>query len=98
MLSGVMPAGGLAVFHIRLLPTWGAPRSGTLEVNCALAKVPYERRTEGIRLIFEGSGKEFDEEISGRALFMLMNPGARAGAEVPGARVDQDVPQPEPNR
>lgn len=75
MLSGSVPAGGLAVFRIRLLPTWGASRTATLQVNCAIGSVPSEHRTEGIRLSFEG-GIEFDEEVSGRTLFVLT--GARA--------------------
>jgi hypothetical protein len=76
MLSGPMPAGGLAVFRIRLLPMWGASRIATLQVNCALGKVPDEHPTEGIRLVFEGGGGEFDQEISGRTMFVLTRPGA----------------------
>ena len=77
MLSGPMPAGGLAVFRIRLVPMWGLSRSARLQVNCALGKVPDERQTEGIRLTFEGGG-EFDQEISGRTLFVLTRSGATA--------------------
>jgi hypothetical protein len=76
MLSGSMPAGGLAVFRIRLLPMWGSSRSAVLQVNCALGKVPDERQMEGIRLTFEGGGGEFDQEISGRTMFVLTKPGA----------------------
>ena len=47
-----------------------------LQVNCALGKVPEEPRTEGIRLTFEGSGGEFDQEISGRTIFDLTKSGA----------------------
>jgi hypothetical protein len=75
MLSGPMPAGGLGVFRIRLLPIWGASKTALLQVNCALGKVPDEHQTEGIRLALEG-GSEFDQEISGRALFVLTRPGA----------------------
>jgi hypothetical protein len=60
MFSGSMPAGGLAVFRIRLLPLWGVPRTATLEVNCALGKVPDEHQTEGIRLTFQKVA-EYDE-------------------------------------
>ena len=49
-----MPAGGLAVLRIRLLPMWGPPRNAVLQVNCALGKVPEERQTEGIRLTLRG--------------------------------------------
>jgi hypothetical protein len=77
MLSGPMPAGGLAVFRIRLVPMRGLMRTARLQVNCALGKVPDEHQTEGIRLAFEGGG-EFDQEISGSALFVLTRPGASA--------------------
>ena len=78
MLSGPMPAGGLAVFRIRLVPMWGLSKTARLQVNCALGRVPDERQTEGIRLAFEGAGSEFDQEISGRTLFVLTKPGATA--------------------
>jgi hypothetical protein len=83
MLSGPMPAGGLAVFRIRLLPMWGVSKTATLQVNCALGKVPDERPTEGIRLAFEGGGGEFDEEVSGRAMFVLTRPGTSSAAKSP---------------
>ena len=54
MLSGSMPAGGLAVFRIRLLPVRGLAKTATLEVNCALGKVPPEHPVEGISLAFAG--------------------------------------------
>jgi hypothetical protein len=90
MFSGSMPAGGLAVFRIRLLPVLGVSRTATLQVNCALGKVAPERSVEGIRLAFEGGGAEFDEEISGRALFLLMRPGASAAAKAPTPEVDTE--------
>jgi hypothetical protein len=77
MLSGPMPAGGLSVFRIRLLPMWGPSKSAILQVNCALGNVPDQHPTEGIRLAFEGGGVEFDEEISGRTMFVLSRPGAQ---------------------
>jgi hypothetical protein len=83
MLSGSMPAGGLAVFRIRLLPMWGASRTATLQVNCALGKVPDEHPTEGIRLAFEGGGAAFDEEVSGRTMFILTRPGTIPAAKPP---------------
>jgi len=88
MLSGSMPAGGLAVIRIRLLQMWGPSRNAVLQVNCALGKVPDERPTEGIRLAFEGRGTEFDEEVSGRALFLLTRPGASAAAKAAVPDVD----------
>jgi hypothetical protein len=98
MFSGSMPAGGLAVLRIRLLPVLGIAKNATLQVNCALGKVPDEHPTEGIRLAFEGRGVEFDEEISGRALFLLTRPGASAAAKAPAPEVDTkpapaEVPQ-----
>jgi hypothetical protein len=88
MFPGAMPAGGLAVFRIRLLPIWGVPKTATLEVNCALGKVPEERQTEGIRLAFEGGRVEFDEEVSGRTLFLLTRPGASAAPKAPPRESD----------
>jgi hypothetical protein len=88
MFSGSMAAGGLAVLRIRLLPVLGLAKNATLEVNCALGKVPPEHQVEGIRLAFEGGGAEFDEEISGRVLFLLTRPGASAAAKAPAPEAD----------
>jgi hypothetical protein len=88
MFSGSMPAGGLAVLRIRLLPVLGFAKNATLQVNCALGKVPDEHPTEGIRLGFQGHGAEFDEEISGRVLFLLTRPGASTAAKAPVPEVD----------
>jgi hypothetical protein len=88
MFSGPMPAGGLAVLRIRLLPVLGFARNATLQVNCALGKVPPEHQVEGIRLAFEKGGAEFDEEISGRALFLLTRSGASAAAKAPVPMID----------
>jgi hypothetical protein len=84
MFFGSMPAGGLAIFRIRLLPMWGLAKAATLEVNCALGKVPPEHPTEGIRLTFDGGGgAEFNEEVSGRTMFVLTRPGAGAFPKAP---------------
>jgi hypothetical protein len=88
MFSGPMAAGGLAVLRIRLLPVWGLAKNATLQVNCALGKVPPQHQVEGIRLAFEGGGAEFDEEVSGRALFLLTRPGASAAAKAPAPKID----------
>jgi hypothetical protein len=93
MFSGPTAAGGRAVLHIRLLPVLGIARNATLQVNCALGKVPDEHQTEGIRLAFEGGSTEFDEEISGRALFLLSGHGASAAATAPAPEVN---PEPAP--
>jgi hypothetical protein len=78
MLSGPMPAGGLAVFRVRLLALRGLSKTALLQVNCPQGRVPDDHQTEGIRLTVEGGGGEFDQEISGRTLFVLTRPGAGA--------------------
>jgi hypothetical protein len=95
MLSGPMPAGGLAVFRIRLLPMWGGSKSALLQVNCALGKVPDEHQVEGIRLTFEGGGAGFDQELGGRTMFLLVRPGASISPEAPAPRVDTNPAPPE---
>jgi len=80
MFPGSVPAGGLAVFRIRLLPVWGVSKTATLEVNCALGKVPDEHPTDGTTLTFEGGG-EFDQEIRGRTMFFLTRPGTTSAAK-----------------
>jgi hypothetical protein len=92
MLSGPMPAGGLAVLRTRLLPMWGPSRNAVLQVNCALGKVPEERQTEGIRLTFEGGGVAFDEEVSGRTMFVLTSPGAKTAQTKPPATEGETTP------
>jgi hypothetical protein len=92
MFSGPVAAGGRAVLRIRLMPVSGFAKNATLQVNCALGKVPDEHPREGIRLAFEGDGAEFDEEISGRALFLMTRPGAGATAKAPAPKVDTNPP------
>lgn len=74
MFSGPMPTGGLAVFHIRLLPMSGASTTAVLQVNCALGDVPRERSVEGIRLNLEKNGADFSEEVGGRVMFLALRP------------------------
>jgi len=88
MFSGPLAARGLAIFRIRLLPVRGRPRIAALQVSCTLGKVPPERQVEGIRVAFEGGGVAFDEEVSGRALFFLTRPGARAASKAPAPGAD----------
>ena len=76
MLTGSVPAGGMAVMSIRLLPMWGPMKTAVLQVYRALGKVPEDRQTEGIRLAFDGGGGEFDEEVSGRTMFVLTGQAA----------------------
>ena len=94
MFSGPLAAGGLAVFRVRLLPMRGRQRIAMLKVNCALGKVPAEHQVEGIRVAFEGGGVAFDEEVSGRALFLLTRPEASTAAKAPNPDVDTN---PAPN-
>jgi hypothetical protein len=94
MFSGPMPEGGLAVIRISLLPVWGAPKTALLQVNCALGKVPDEHQVEGIRLAFEGDGAKFDQELGGRAMFLLTRPGAGAAPLAPAPRVEPNRPPP----
>jgi hypothetical protein len=90
MFSGSMAAGGLAVMRIRLLPVRGLSRNATLQMNCALGRVPTEHATEGVRLALEGSGVDYDEEVSGRAMFLLMKPGTDTAAKALAPKVDAE--------
>jgi hypothetical protein len=92
MLSGPMPVGGLAVMRIRLLPMSGLARTALLQVNCALGKVPEEHQTEGIKLAFEGGGAAFDEEVSGRAMFVLTRPAVNPPPKSTATRDETDPP------
>lgn len=72
------PVGGLAVFHIRLLPASGMPMGAVLQVNCALGDAPRERSADGIRLKLEKSPAEFSEELGGSVMFLAMPPQSPA--------------------
>jgi len=73
-MAGPVAAGGLAVIRIRLLPDAGSPTDALLRVNCAKGKVPAEEQSDGVRLTITG-GPVFDEEVSGRVVFLLQRPG-----------------------
>ncbi len=96
MFSGSMPTGGLAVYRIRLLPMWGVSRTATLQVNCALGKVPDEHQTEGVRLAFEGRGTDFTEEISGRTMFPLTRSRASGASNAPDSTGNRTPAEVEP--
>ena len=81
--SGPMPTGGLAVFHIRLMPMSGASKTAVLQANCALGDVPRERSVEGIRLTLERSNSEYSEEINGRVMFLAMTRGMSTPVKAP---------------
>jgi hypothetical protein len=74
LMAPPVAAGGLAVIRIRLLPDAGSPTDALLRVNCAKGKVPAEEQSDGVRLTITG-GPVFDEEVSGRAVFLLQRPG-----------------------
>ena len=92
--SGPIPTGGLAVFHIRLLPMRGTTKAAVLQVNCALGDVPRERQAEGIRLTFESNGGEFSEEVSGRVMFLSMRPEVSAPVKTPQQKTAPDSAEP----
>jgi hypothetical protein len=95
--AALMPTGGRAVFRIRLLPMWGMTKIATLQVNCAIGKVPPEHPVEGMRLAVEDGGPAFDLEVSGRSLFVLAKPAETAASKAPAAAGDAnrapDVPE-----
>jgi hypothetical protein len=74
VFSAPWPTGGLAVFHIRLVPIRGATKTAVLQVNCVLRDVPRERQVQGIRLSFQSIGSEFSGEVSGCVKFLSMPP------------------------
>jgi hypothetical protein len=74
-----VPVGGLAVFHIRLLPASGMPMSAVLQVNCALVDAPRDRSADRIRLKLERNPTEFSEELGGSVMFLAMPPQSPFG-------------------
>jgi hypothetical protein len=83
MPSGPVPTGGLAILRIRLFPLRGPSSTAMLQVNCALGDVPRERSVEGIRLTLERSNSEYSEEVSGRVMFLSMQPVINASPKTP---------------
>jgi hypothetical protein len=67
-------------------------RTARLQVNCALGKVPDEHPRDGIRLAIEGGGSDFDQEVSGRTLFVLIRSGAGAASKSPPAAEETNSP------
>jgi hypothetical protein len=82
-LATPMPAGGLALIRIRLLPDVGKPMEAILQVNCAKGKVPDNQQGDGIRLAIQEGGRKFDEKVSGRTLFLLRKPRLNFGLKAP---------------
>jgi hypothetical protein len=91
MLAGPMPAGGLALIGIRMLPDVGRPNEAILQVNCARGKVPPNQQGDGVRLAIQDEGVKFDQKVSGRTVFMLRKPSFNFAlkAPVPGADVNR---------
>jgi hypothetical protein len=75
MLAAPMPAGGLALIRIRLLPDTGSPKDGIFQVNCAMGKVPANQQGDGVRLAIQQGGPKFDQKVSGRTVLLLRKPG-----------------------
>jgi hypothetical protein len=73
LAAGPIAAGGVAVIRIRLLAD--GPGDAILRVDCAKGKVPEDEPGDGVRLTIEGGGPAFDEQVSGRAVFLLQRPG-----------------------
>jgi hypothetical protein len=78
IMAGPMPAGGLALIRIRMLPDVGRPKEAILQVNSAKGKVPEKHQGDGVRLAIQEGGPKFDEKVSGRILFILTKPGSDA--------------------
>ena len=77
MSPGAAPTGGLAVFHVLLIPVSGTSKTAVLQVNSALGDVPRERSMEGIRLSLNKNSVEYSEEASGRVMFLATKSAAR---------------------
>ena len=87
--SGLLPTGGLAKFHILLMPILGPTRKASLEVNCALGDVPRDRSVEGIRLQIDRNSTDYSEEAGGRVMFLATRSPVSATAKAP----EQDAPE-----
>lgn len=97
MRSGPLPTGGLAIFHIFLMPVSGPTKTAVLQVNCALGDVPRERSVEGVRLTIEKNASEYSEEVSGRVMFLAMRPGIGAPTKTPEQEPTPESAEPPSN-
>jgi len=66
-----MAAGGRVVFQVRMLPIMGPSRIATLEINSAVGQPPAEHQVDGIKLAFQGSGQQFEEQGPIHSLFVV---------------------------
>jgi len=78
LMAGPIAAGGVAVIRIRLLADAGSSGEAILRVTCAKGKVPEDEQSDGVRLDITG-GPAFDEQVSGRTVFLLQRPGPNFG-------------------
>lgn len=83
MRRGPMPAGGLATFHILLMPVSGTTRTAVLRVNCALGNVPREHSVAGIQITVEKNDSQYSEQASGRVMFLALRHGVAMPAVTP---------------
>jgi hypothetical protein len=93
----LLPTGGLAIFHILLMPMSGATKTAVLQVNCALGDVPRDRTVEGIRLTVDGNGSEFSEEAGGRVMFLSVPSEVGTQSKLPESDPATGVAEPPPN-
>ena len=78
LMAGPIAAGGVAVIRIRLLADAGSSGEAILRVTCAKGKVPEDEQSDGVRLDITG-GPAFEEQVSGRTVFLLQRPGPNFG-------------------
>jgi len=78
LAAGPIAAGGVAVIRIRLLADAGSSGEAILRVTCAKGKVPEDEQSDGVRLDITG-GPAFEEQVSGRTVFLLQRPGPNLG-------------------
>jgi len=88
LMAGPIAAGGVAVIRIRLLADAGSSGDGLLRVNCAKGKVPEDEQSDGVRLDITG-GPAFDEQVSGRSVFLLQRSGPNYGWKRPAGSQKQ---------
>lgn len=93
MRSALLPTGGLAAFHILLMPLSGTAKTAMLQVNRALGDVPRERSVEGIRITFERNNSDYSLEASGRVMFLASRPEVRPSANLPEQEARPEVPE-----
>lgn len=97
MSADLLPAGGLAIFHILLMPLSGTTNTAVLQVNCALGDVPRERSVEGIRITLGRNNSEYSVEAGGRVIFLASRPAVTMPAK-PAAQEPKPEASEKPER